>query len=320
MKRRPDGRLARQARGVLLAVPLVVAVGGGAAPSSAEELAPDRTYAAGARVESSRLGVSFVIPTGWVGKFGQEGGNEVLVMGSTTLEGVGLAILQGGQSAAQVAASLNEPQDLGAGVVLRPTAPPAAQGSRISARYQNEIYVGRALALLGSTGTGAVFFFAGPRKNEGAYGQLLEGLASSTSFRASTPATAQREAPAPAGLGQVWSNLLTGHALQYFSSYGSGGAGGGMAERRILHLCPDGRFGYSGDSLITMNVPGAGGSSGGRDGFRGRWSVESPTRSTAVLVLTVEGGRQLRWQLRYDGEKTFLNGQRWFRAPSDTCR
>lgn len=69
-----------------------------------------------------------------------------------------------------------------------------------------------------------------------------------------------------------------------------------------------------------MNVPGASGSSGGRDGARGRWNLESPTQSTAVLVLTMDGGRELRWQLRYDGGKTFLNGQRWLREPSKACR
>jgi hypothetical protein len=69
-----------------------------------------------------------------------------------------------------------------------------------------------------------------------------------------------------------------------------------------------------------MNVPGASGSSGGRDGFRGSWSLESPTQTTAVLVLNVEGGQQLRWQLRYEGEKTFLNGKRWLREPSKVCR
>ena len=32
------------------------------------------------------------------------------------------------------------------------------------------------------------------------------------------------------------------------------------------------------------------------------------------------GGRQLRWNVRYDGSKTFLNGQRWLREQSKACR
>jgi hypothetical protein len=69
-----------------------------------------------------------------------------------------------------------------------------------------------------------------------------------------------------------------------------------------------------------MNVPGATGSSGGRDGFQGRWTLESPTQTTAVLVLAPDGARELRWPIRYDGQKTFLNGQRWLREPSKACR
>jgi hypothetical protein len=37
-------------------------------------------------------------------------------------------------------------------------------------------------------------------------------------------------------------------------------------------------------------------------------------------VLIADGGSTTRWQLRYDGQKTFLNNQRWLRAASDACR
>lgn len=308
------------ARIVLLCAVVAVRLGGSGGPAFAEELIPNRTYAAGTPVEAPGLGVAFVLPEGWVGKYGQDASNKVVVMGSNTIEGVGLAILQAGQSAAQLAAALGEPQDLGAGVVLRPTAPPDRQGSRITARYQNNVYVGRALAVLGPTGTSVIFFFAGPPKNEPAYGKLLEGLARSTGFTAPVPAAAQTAAPPVGGLEQEWSRLLAGQMLHYFSRYDSGGGGGGMASHRVLHLCADGRFSYAGDSSMTMNVPGANASGGGRGGSRGQWRIESPTQTTAVLVLTADGGSSMRWPLRYDGEKTFLNGQRWLRAASDACR
>ena len=93
-----------------------------------------------------------------------------------------------------------------------------------------------------------------------------------------------------------------------------------MASHRVLHLCSDGRFSFGGESSMTMNVPGAGASSGGRSGSRGQWRIESPTQTTAVLVLVGDGGSPQRWQVRYDGSKTFLNGQRWSRVASDACR
>jgi hypothetical protein len=300
----------------LLCSVVVVLVGTQAV--SGDELTPNRTFASGAAVESPTLGVAFVMPAGWVGKSGQDANTKVLVMGSNTIEGVGLAILQPGQSPAQVAATLAGPQNLGAGVVLRPTAPPDVQGSRITARYQNNTYVGRALAVLGPPGQSVIFFLSGPFKNEATYGQILEALAQSTGFAPPVPVTAQ--APASAGMDQQWSQLLAGQMLHYFSTYNSGAGGGGMQSHRVLHLCSDGRFSFAGDSSMTMNVPGAGASSGGRSGSRGQWRIESPTQTTAVLVLAADGGQTTRWQLRYDGSKTFVNNQRWLRAASDACR
>ncbi len=293
--------------------------------TSADVLVPNRTYSAGTALESPTLGVAFVMPEGWAGKFAQDAKSQVVVMGSNTIEGVGLAIPQLGQSPAQVVAALRESQNLGSGVVLRPTAEPSVQGSRVTARFQDNVYVGRALAVLDPAGQSVIFFFSGPLKNEAAYGQVLEALARSTGFAPPVPATAQAEAPAAAGsaapgMDQQWSRLLAGQMLHYFSTYNSGAGGGGMASHKVLHLCSDGRFSYTGDSSMTMNVPGAGASSAGRGGSRGQWRVESPTQTTAVLVLTADGGTSMRWQLRYDGSKTFLNNQRWLRAASDACR
>jgi hypothetical protein len=305
---------------LLLCAVVALVLGGGRAPAAADELVPNRTYAAGTAMEARSLGVAFVMPEGWVGKFAQDAKSQVVVMGSNTIEGVGLAILQAGQSPAQVAATLGEQQDLGAGVVLRPTAQPDMQGSRIAARYQNNVYVGRALAVLGQNGNSVIFFFSGPLKNEATYGQILEVLARSTGFAAPVPSAAQAQAPAAGGLDQQWSKLLAGQMLHYFSTYNSGAGGGGMASHRVLHLCSDGRFSFAGDSSMTMNVPGANASGGGRSGSRGQWRIESPTDTTAVLVLTADGGSPMRRQLRYDGSKTFMNGQRWMRAASDACR
>jgi hypothetical protein len=287
----------------------------------AAELAPGQTYAGGTRVEVPRLGVSFAIPAGWSGQTGQDPQSHAVVLGSGAIEGVGLASIQYGVTVADLVTALSEAQDLGAGIVLEPTGAPITQGSRIVMRYENERYVGRALAVVGPAQDGVLFFFAGPRKNERAYVALLDELAASTHVSEPAGTTAAPTVPATLpGPGQDWATLLGGQALHYFSSYNSGGGAGGTAAHRILHLCANGRFAYGGDSLVTMNVPGASGSSGGRDSFEGRWSLESPTRTTAVLVLDVDGGRQLRWEVRYDGTKTFLNGRRWLREPSKACR
>lgn len=283
------------------------------------ELRPNQQYQGGVQVRSSTLGISFTLPKGWLGAYKEESGQAVLVLGSNSVEGVGLVIFMQDQTPAQVVAGLNEAQDLGAGVVLELVGSVRTQGSRVTARYLNSQYVGRALALLGSRNH-VVYFYAGPQKNEALYGQLLEGLASSTRFQAPVAARPQPAPPAPTGVARQWTQLLAGKMLKYFSSYNSGGGGGGISEQRTLHLCSDGSFAYLDESLTTINVPGASASSGGNGRALGRWRIESATQNSAVLLLNVDGGGVERLRVEYDGDKTFLNGQRWFRVESDTCR
>jgi hypothetical protein len=276
-------------------------------------------YAGGTRVESSSAGVSFVIPPGWTGTVNQDGEQPVLVLGSSATEGVGLVIVRTGLTPEQLVASLNEPQDLGGGVILRPSSQAIADGARIVARFENALYVGYAAALIGPDNHSVVLFYAGPQTNEATYRQLVAGLAKSVTF--DSPSVTSPPPPADDPSTRGWAQLLSGQMLHYFSSYSSGSAGGGgMAAHRVLHLCADGRFTYFGDSMITMNVPGASASSGGRSGFQGHWTIDAATPGSAVLLLRGDDGRQLRWPVTYDGQKTFLNGQRWLRAASDACR
>ncbi len=283
------------------------------------ELKPNQRYQGGTQVKSSTLGIGFTLPRGWLGLYQEEGGQAVLVLGSDSVEGVGLVIFMKNQTPAQVAAVLDEAQDLGGNVVLQLVGSVRTQGSRVSARYLNSLYVGRALALLGSSNH-VIYFYAGPQKNEALYAQLLEGLASSTRFQAPVAARPQPAPPAPAGAERQWTQFLAGRMLKYFSSYNSGGGGGGISEERTLHLCSDGSFAYLDESLTTLNVPGASASSGGSGRALGRWRIESATQNSAVLLLNVDGGGVERLRVEYDGEKTFLNGQRWFRVQSDVCR
>jgi hypothetical protein len=224
-----------------------------------------------------------------------------------------------------VAAQLAESQDLDAGVRLAPTGAPEVRGRLVAARYTGEPYLGLALGIVGSERASVIFLFAGPSKNEAVYLRLLSAIGKSTSFTEPTPAPEEPTGPAPreavAGeLGQAWSRLLSGSMLHYFARYNSGGMSGGMASHRVLHLCTDGRFTYAGDSLVTINVPGASGSSGGQRGSAGRWSVEPVSETSAVLILVQDGGQSVRWKVEFDGQKTLVNGQRWLRATSDACR
>lgn len=293
----------------------VVALGAAVAQA---ELKAGQQYQGGSRVQASGLGISFILPQGWLGAYKQEGEQAVVVLGSNTVEGLGLVIFMKNQTPAQVMQSLNDAQDLGDGVVLELAGAPHTQGSRVTARYLNHQYVGRALALLGSKNH-VIYFYAGPQKNEQLYGQLLEALAGSTRFQAPAPKPAT-PAPAPTGLAKQWTQFLSGMMLRYLSSYNSGGGGGGMSTDKTLHFCSDGSFAFLNNSLTTMNVDGATASSGGNNRYLGRWRIESAGQAEATLLLSYEGGQVERVRLNYDGQKTFLNGVRWFRVESDACR
>ncbi|AWR88102.1 hypothetical protein [Meiothermus taiwanensis] len=282
------------------------------------ELRPNQQYQGGTQVRSSTLGIGFALPRGWLGVYKEEGEQAVLVLGSNSVEGVGLVIFMKNQPPARVVEVLNEAQDLGNNVVLQLVGSVRTQGSRVTARYLNDLYVGRALALLGSRNH-VIYFYVGPQKNEALYAQLLEGLAGSTRFQAPVAARPQLAPPVPDGAARQWTQFLAGSMLKYFSSYNSGGSSGGISEERTLHLCSDGSFAYLDQSLTTLNVPGASASSGGRGRAVGRWRIESATQNSAVLLLNVDGGGVERVRIEYDGERTFLNGERWFRVRSDAC-
>ena len=82
---------------VLLCALVAALLGVGGAPAaSADELVPGRTYAAGTAMEAPSLGVAFVMPEGWVGKFAQDAKSQVVGMGSKTIEGVERARLADG--------------------------------------------------------------------------------------------------------------------------------------------------------------------------------------------------------------------------------
>ena len=294
-----------------------LALGAGMAQS---ELKANQKYQGGTRVQASTLGISLVIPKNWVAQYGQDAGKAALVMGSETIEGVGVAVLIGDQSAQQVAASLNEAQDLGSGVVLKLTGAVKQQGQRISARYADADYVGRSLGLIGPGKNHVVYFFAGPSRNEKTYAGLLEELASGTKFVSTSASKPRPAAPVAAGLAGEWTKFLSGMMLRYLSSYNSGGGAGGISTDRTMHFCSDGSFAYSGSSLTTINVDGGGASSGGSDRGQGRWRVESATQTSAIVVLNLEDGSTERIAVSYDGTKTFVGNQRWFRIESDTCR
>lgn len=280
------------------------------------ELQPGQRYAEGSALKSSALGIALTLPQHWLGVFRQSGDQAVLMLGSNVVEGVGMAIMLRNQTAANISAMMNDAQDLGDNVVLRPDGAVTTQAGRMRARYQNAQYVGRALAVLGPRNIHVVYFYAGPRKNEELYAQLLQNIAASTRFTEAVTAAVQ---PAATGSNGDWQRFLSGMMLKYLSSYNSGGGGGGMATERSMHFCSDGSFAYASSSSMSIYVPGATAGSGGNRRDAGRWRVITSDQQQAEVLLVSDGGEEEHLHIRYDGQKTFVGKQRWFRVESDVC-
>jgi hypothetical protein len=151
----------------------------------------------------------------------------------------------------------------------------------------------------------AVMIFAvGPQARLDARDAAMRELAATFAARRGDAGAA-----ASSPLARQWDQRLRGQKLTYLTS-GSGGSSGGIAAKTVILLGADGQFDFYSESLVTMNVPGAGGSSGGRDAGRGRWRITTPG-SNAALELLFSDGRVKQFELTYNNA-VFLNGRRFF--------
>ena len=268
-------------------------------------------YPAGARVESASDGVSFAIPAEWLG--GLPPDSAAFMLGSATRAGIGMIILRATASWEEIEAFLNQPQDLGGGVVLTPSAP----GTRTHRGYEiglsNALYSGHAIGRMGDQGNGAIVFFGGPAEQAAYYRELAAGTADSIGF--SAPRASSASGP--------WQAHLAGMMLKRMSSYYSGGTDGayvGSSSSQTLHLCSDGSYAYSSRSSVAADAGGGvSGYSAGDGAQTGRWAVEV-IGARVLLTLRDADGEVTQHTLDVQGERTYVDGDRVYRVPSDRCR
>ncbi|HLT91833.1 MAG TPA: hypothetical protein VKZ85_12910 [Woeseiaceae bacterium] len=282
-----------------------------APPAAGVPLETGRQYAAGTRVESTADGVSFVVPDEWLG--GLPPGAAAFMFGSNTRAGLGLAIMRGATSWQEIELFLNQPQDLGDGVVLYPS----SSGQRTARGYEigfaNAMYAGHAIGRLGPGGNGIVVFFGGPAGDRDYYVGLAARTADSVAF--GTPR-------ASAAVGQ-WQGYLAGMMLKRMDSYYSGSYDGsyvGGSSSETLHLCSDGSYAYySSSSVAADGGAGTTGYGAGGAADTGRWSVET-MGDRVLLTLQSHSGEFSQHAVEVRGEATYVDGERAYRVQSDRCR
>jgi hypothetical protein len=194
----------------------------------------------------------------------------------------------------------------------------------LSGTVQGKAARARMLVLMSPNGGGAIILAGGSPAYTREYAPLTETVARSVQWTQPVAQVAQAAPAATAGgatpVGNSpWAARLSNQKLHYFSRYNSGGGSGGYAEHMYMGLCSDGSFFFKGDFSASINVPGANGSVGNRNGNIGRWKVTGQGNNP-TLVLTFSDGSQANYVLSTDGEKTFLNNTRWMKEAAPECR
>lgn len=259
------------------------------------------------KVDYKTLGVSFEIPQGWVG---QEV-NGVYLIGHNTIPGVMLIT----ESVAQTMEQIK--QEARAGIVDN-------QGTnlQISSGFES----------IGSKGIGAEFAGTAEFQPAKAYvvgllnpygqGMTIAYLTLKDMYTAEHKAAALAVAKSvqfrKAEYGPIvkeWKDKLNGVRLTYMNTYSSSG-GSGFSSKKTIDLCSQGYFLSNGSSSYSMNVPGASAAGNDRSDGAGSWKVIQNTAGQAVLQLNFHDGGIKEYVLTMDGDKTMLNGTRYFRTTS----
>jgi hypothetical protein len=256
-------------------------------------------------------GMRCTIPEGWIGQEAEG----VYLIASQTLPG--LILLMPHQTThldalrLEAALGLSDPTN---GIELRLSGDVMPIDERsIAAKYQGFFSQTAASAfavgLVNPLGTGATIMVITESSQYGTFYQnLVLGVARSMTFTA--PET-------PDGV-KVWREQLSHCRLTRLESYNSGYGSGGYTLSETIHLCREGYFRYFQSSGLSMDTGGASGYAGGQDQGRGGWSVVADPTGQPVLQLSFDNGQIRSYRITWEGDKTFLNGERYFRTYGDT--
>ncbi len=159
--------------------------------SSAVEVRAGEEYGSGTRIRVGTAGVSFVIPQDWSG--GLPPDSPVFILGSLGKPGFGLVFFLRDVSTEDIAARMSAVQPIAHDLMFEPTGPVKTIGARLEAAYTGGDMIGRALALMGPSRKGVLYFFGSLPDEAAALDRLLEELAATTVF----DGDGSSEAPAP---------------------------------------------------------------------------------------------------------------------------
>ncbi len=260
------------------------------------------------------LGISFTIPDGWLGQEGQG----VYMMGSNSIPGLILVI------PSEVSSLEAMRQEARAGVVDQAT------GTNLQLSSDIQDLSGQAI---GAEFSGLLEQQQAKAYLIGAYnphGQSVTVMAVTLTnlYDEKYPAVAKKvwqslsfRKPVVPPVVDQWKERISGTRLTYMESYSSIDysnpnytSGGGYSKEEKIDLCPAGFFNYNDTFDMSVSVPNASGNANNRDRGAGRWTVIANAQGQPVLQLNFTSGEVYEYVLSTEGDKTFLNGKRYFRT------
>lgn len=270
-------------------------------------------------VDFPEVGLSFTIPSGWVGQVT----GESFIIGHPTQPGFLLLSGHDAKTVQEMRATAAEGlADEANGVFLQPAGALENKGDKgvggefagMIGGQQVRAYL---IGLLNPYGQGVLIMSAVSASEwSPQYRQLAEQVANSMRFsKAVTPPVA-----AQGGTVAQWKQRLSNSRLTFMESYNSIDysnpditTGGGYSNKEVIDLCGQGYFNYASSSFVGVtggaNVSG---SASGRGQGAGAWSIREEANGNKMLVLTFYSGEVYEYTLSYPGEKMHLNGKRYF--------
>jgi hypothetical protein len=248
---------------------------------------PGQQYAAGSRVTLPSANLSFVIPKGWFG--GLIPGESIFALASH--KHAGMVILYADpQGLASLAQEVSQPITLDEGTVLTLNGALQRKAKSLSGRF----------SLSGNPSVQGLL--RGRALGKAALGVLALGPKTESAKHKAWIAAMLRSARAEKSrLGS-----FAGKQLVYYRT------ANGMAERRTIRLCRNGRYTESGNNSYLSVGAGSTFSSAGRNQDQGRWQLGGNQ-----LILTDNAGATETFVVRRAEGKLLLNNERWFLRPGD---
>lgn len=257
-------------------------------------------YDAGTRVGMAALGMSFEIPSGWLG--GMPPGAEAFVLGSNTKPGMVLVTGDTGMSVDAASQFFAQPLPLDALTVAQPEGTPSVSGSTITQSYtvstgQGTMH-GYGVGKVSKQGSGLAVVAFGP------------DAAAAKTLATAIAGTIQEHAPPKAGeapTGRL-ADALKGEQLLYMKT------ANGFSDEEHVYLCSNGQAAIRSESS-AVSFGGAGtGTYAGTSGNDGTWTLQG----NEVVVVTPSGTRRWPVRLRDDGS-VGIDLDNWWVQPQDAC-